>query len=456
MKNVIKVFGIVALIAIFGFSFAACDNATGGGGGDGGGSIPAALAARWYFSQADADVGGEDGMSGFAYEFKADGTWIAVVGGVIGKISVSGNTITTYSSAGYMMGTAQYSIIETRLSLYNVGMSSGLVENYYYKKGSSSSGGGVSLNWTNVSSPFSTGETISGIVYGNGKFIAVGSALSYPAYAGKIAYSTDGQTWSIVADSQFPSSGINSVTWGNDKFVAVGGKGQIAYSADGQTWTAVTDGKFGTDYEIKGIACGNGKFVAVGEKGKMAYSADGQTWTAVEDSTFYEYFSGVPSGRDIYDVAWDDNKFVAVGYGRMTATSPDGVNWTGSKDEDDNLAWQIFTVVWGNNKWVAGGTSSTASYSADGGNWTASNGALFYVTGQGTGSIMGIAFGNNKFVAVGYNDYRDRFAYSTDGINWTTGSSIFGMSNQTNCIAYGDGKWVVGGKNGKMAIAADE
>jgi hypothetical protein len=36
MKNAIKLFGIIALVAVIGFSMIACDNGTGGGGGGGG------------------------------------------------------------------------------------------------------------------------------------------------------------------------------------------------------------------------------------------------------------------------------------------------------------------------------------------------------------------------------------------------------------------------------------
>jgi hypothetical protein len=37
MKNLIKVFGLIALVVIIGFSFAACSDGGGGGGGSGGG-----------------------------------------------------------------------------------------------------------------------------------------------------------------------------------------------------------------------------------------------------------------------------------------------------------------------------------------------------------------------------------------------------------------------------------
>ena len=50
MKNAIKLLGLIAIVAIIGFSFAACDSSGGGddgGGGGGGGSIPAALQGKW-------------------------------------------------------------------------------------------------------------------------------------------------------------------------------------------------------------------------------------------------------------------------------------------------------------------------------------------------------------------------------------------------------------------------
>jgi len=45
MKNTIKVLGIVALIAVIGFSFAACDTGGGSGGGGGSGELWAKLTA---------------------------------------------------------------------------------------------------------------------------------------------------------------------------------------------------------------------------------------------------------------------------------------------------------------------------------------------------------------------------------------------------------------------------
>ncbi|MDR2483006.1 MAG: hypothetical protein LBD08_05170 [Treponema sp.] len=49
---------------------------------------------------------------------------------------------------------------------------------------------------------------------------------------------------------------------------------KIAYSSDGESWTAVSDSTFSYDDTINGIAWGGGTFVAVGTDGKIAYCAE--------------------------------------------------------------------------------------------------------------------------------------------------------------------------------------
>jgi hypothetical protein len=65
---------------------------------------------------------------------------------------------------------------------------------------------------------------------------------------------------------------------------------------------------------------------------------------------------------------------------------------------------------------------------------------------------MGIAWGGGKFVAVGYDG---KAAYSTDGTNWTAvGDSKFGTS-AIRGIAWGGDKFVAVGNYGKMATSPD-
>ncbi|MDR1932345.1 MAG: hypothetical protein LBQ57_05915 [Spirochaetales bacterium] len=68
-------------------------------------------------------------------------------------------------------------------------------------------------------------------------------------------------------------------------------------------------------------------------------------------------------------------------------------------------------------------------------------------------AIIGIAYGNGKFVAVDF--FGKKIATSPDGVTWTLVSvSIFGTS-WAHDIAYGNGKFVVVAEGGKIATSPD-
>ena len=69
-------------------------------------------------------------------------------------------------------------------------------------------------------------------------------------------------------------------------------------------------------------------------------------------------------------------------------------------------------------------------------------------------AVYDIAWGNGKFVAVGYG-LNSHIAYSSNGITWTAvNDSIFDQWNGIRCITWGDGKFIVGAGN-KMAYSYD-
>jgi hypothetical protein len=119
-------------------------------------------------------------------------------------------------------------------------------------------------------------ETINAVAYGSSnRWVAVGDWAWVGDHDsnGTMAYSTDnGVTWTAVpAGGRFDTAGsIAAIAFGNGRFVAGSYNGKTAYSSDGASWTTVADSKFGSSI-IFGIAYGNGRFVAVGGDGKMAY-----------------------------------------------------------------------------------------------------------------------------------------------------------------------------------------
>jgi photosystem II stability/assembly factor-like uncharacterized protein len=81
--------------------------------------------------------------------------------------------------------------------------------------------------------------------------------------------------------------------------------------------------------------------------------------------------------------------------------------------------------------------------STDGQTWTA------LTPGLPVSNTFGVAYGNGTWVAGGYNG---KMAYSTDGENWTE-ADITGFASLG--VAYGNGKWVAVGQQGKMAYSTD-
>jgi hypothetical protein len=130
-----------------------------------------------------------------------------------------------------------------------------------------------------------------------------------------------------------------------------------------------------------------------------------------------------------------------------------GKFWTAISDK--KLQY-ICGIAWGNNKFVAVDSDGKMAYSSNGVNWT----DIPYGTTTGTStfpednSINAIIYGNDKFVAVG--DY-GKMAYSENGTTWTAvvNSKFGNENNNINAIAYGGGKFVAGGRYGKMAYSLD-
>jgi len=246
------------------------------------------------------------------------------------------------------------------------------------------------INWSLVNnlSPYIYPKAIA---YGGGKWVTDDS------------YSTDGLNWVAATGTLNLDANYPEIVYGGGKFVAVGGNNKIAYSTNGQTWEMVSNPPFGTD-SINAIAYGDGKFVAVGGK-KIANSTDGINWTAVSPALF---------DSTISCIAYGGGKFVASD-GRNTAYSLDGISWTPiiqNKLEGDwySINYLHFsTLAFGNNKWIGldvfGGFMSFMGYSSDGINWTPAFNPPDI-------SLPRAIYGNGKFVVVSSSAVNGHIAYS--------------------------------------------
>jgi hypothetical protein len=191
---------------------------------------------------------------------------------------------------------------------------------------------------------------------------------------------------------------------------------------------------------------------------------DRYEWITVTDTKFGNY-------ENVFAITYANGKFVAVGGYASMAYSSDGVTWTAVEDNKFDSRWDhIYAITYGNNKFVVTGSDGMISYSTDVITWTAvDTGTLFkYVTSEGntrTSIIRTIAYGGGRFVAGGE---QGKMATSMDGVTWTavtTDAFDYDVTSSEGeishrkatiySIAYGNGKFVAGCEDGIIATSSD-
>ena len=252
-----------------------------------------------------------------------------------------------------------------------------------------------------------------------------GKFVSVADSRGKAAYSEDGITWTEIDLPALVK--WNHITYGNGKFIAVAKNSNIfIHSEDGITWTQSSLPLSG---EITNIAYSDGKFVMAFARTTTAiYSTDGITWTETT----------LPASVEWNHITYGNGKFIIIAYGQPTAAySTDGITWIQTTVPSSGL----LSVAYGNNKFVALGIDEGA-YSEDGITWTRMN----LPSGQ-----WGAICSSDKFVAISTSPDA-KSMYSIDGITWI--ETTLPVKDWKYGIAYGDGKFVIpySGLNGSTVV----
>ena len=206
----------------------------------------------------------------------------------------------------------------------------------------------------------------NGLAGANSRFIAGGRW-------GRSAYSTDGSAWTPVLLAPFDYEDVLDIVYGDGKFVAVGTNGKTAWSGDnGSGWTWAANSLLGDFVDIKTICYGNDNFVAAGNDGKMKVVAKGDIATATGDNGG-NLWQGVDSKfaySGILSVAHNGSRFIAAGHNGRMSESADGINWMpistgqGAGQNQFNSGEQINNIIWDGGKFIAGGNA----YSDNGNN----------------------------------------------------------------------------------------
>ncbi|MDR1597285.1 MAG: hypothetical protein LBR99_06235 [Treponema sp.] len=330
-----------------------------------------------------------------------------------------------------------------------------------------------SMIWQTGTSAFGTSH-IRAMAHNGSKYIAVG--------AGKIASSSDGIAWTEVTGPEKdkwaePDNYVDfySIAYGGGVFVAVGywvnggvggaGWGAAAVSSDGASWTMYDKLLTFTDENISpriyGVSYGNDKFIAVGRWGRSAYSTNGSTWTAVQIAPF-NYLDNQSHYEDVLTIAHGDGIFIVGGRNGKAALvadnlaqpiSPGDWKWVadgllGSYVDINSLS---FGSSSGNSIIIAAGnggnmkTAASASVKTDANeaNWEGVDSKF------GTTGIFGAAYGSGKFIAIGDNG---KMSESEDAKIWTailpgsgTDQTKYADQERINCIMFDGNRFITGG-----------
>lgn len=208
------------------------------------------------------------------------------------------------------------------------------------------------------------------IIFTNGVFIGGGKA-------GKILTSTNGRDWSEHLTGF--ESGIISITYFQNQYVVLAQRTGIAVSPDGTNWT-ITRNDIG-DFRANSIRANNEHVLFTSDYGEIGQSTNGTNWQV----------SYGPALRNIvfYDGSWLGQSVSWDSYSQIFR-SADLTQWDFVTDSVRLLS----SITLYNNVILGTSYDGKILSSHDGTNWTVHPTPVI-------SQLLGIAYGNEKFVAVG-------------------------------------------------------
>jgi hypothetical protein len=333
----------------------------------------------------------------------------------------------------------------------------------------------VETSTTGSNPSVGAGTDLFGVAASPAAFVAVGKN-------GRIVRSTNGAAWSTITSGT--TGLLTAITWDGTRFHVVGKNGLYLQSADGVTWQQQT--LPGAPY-LRAIAATSQGLVAVGYRGAIFVSANGATWTN----------RSVAIPDDFQTVVETDNGILALGKHSVSAWSADGQKWTpgpclgsGANDISSALFHQgrlIAACGMGSdfetgNSWTSYGSFLCSIYPYTFDFLTAPKARLGSITQRADGRIIAAGDGTIwssydgiKWDQRAITNWRLADAltvgemtvmagsggilWTEDGAEWEFGSFALysdfttGGSGSLNCLAHGNGRWVVGGRRGMLLVS---
>ena len=287
------------------------------------------------------------------------------------------------------------------------------------------------------------GIVINSIVYSETleMFVAVGGTGEEP-FNGKIATSTDGINWNILATDLGERTTLNTIAFSEKlgmfiAFEEVYESHNYITSTDGINWTTRT---FPVPNQVWGVSYFEEleMFVAVGDA--IIYtSTDGINWVSrISDFSSFTFLN----------VIYANGLFVTVGP-QIILISTDGINWT-SPYYNATDQFRSVTYSGGLGYFIAVGDKGLRMYSSDGESWIK---PFNSITGNMLNKIIYVE-SKKAYYAIGNSPY-DTIITSTDGINWQNKNSNTGKFLYSICYSELLKLFVITGSQGEIITSTD-
>lgn len=291
----------------------------------------------------------------------------------------------------------------------------------------------------------STSTTSNNFRYTGGYFLA-------PRNTGYFRYSTDGITWSEKVLTQtsnlsdMASNGISTfvgVATANDRIICSTAGVNGVYATIANPNAATVSG-------FNAVAYGGGKFVTISnglDVSTVATEVQKISWVITPTAgNFTLSWGGVNSASFAYNstvatiqadlrVKWGLSGLTVTG--AINSTTGLTITFAGTIGNIAQLTIPTTTLNQAPsiNTTTQGVSHHNVAYSINGTTWSTS-----VMNGSGSYTWGDLTYGNSKFMAVGgySSGTKGAVSYSTDGITWTTNSSI-GTSSRLLVVAFGGG-----------------
>ena len=279
------------------------------------------------------------------------------------------------------------------------------------------------ITWENISLSsltFNTDPTFKDVVYGD-QFLIVGSS-------GTVLYTTDSISWNNVSLQSPLNYNWENITYGNSTYLASSPNngsttGKLMYSTNGTSWTDINTGLSASE-SIQGVTYCLDKFIYWIGSSTYSTSSNGINWGSPLSGPGPINSVKLHCINDIFVVAGDPQSSGHVFFSSNDLSSLSSLRLNGDLSETQTI---VKGIAYGNNKYVAiiqtmnNGFELRYSSNFNSSNWTKITTSL--------SSMNDITFRNNKFIIVGGGG---QIKYSFDGTNWLTGNS--GTTSTLNSI----------------------